>query len=58
MVLAFIGGNFATIIISAVILSIVVLIILKIRKDKKKGKAFGCGCGCENCPSSTMCHKE
>ncbi|QNU67058.1 FeoB-associated Cys-rich membrane protein [Ruminiclostridium herbifermentans] len=56
--LAFLKENLATIIISAVILTAVVLIIIKMRKDKKAGKSCsGCGSGCGSCPSSSMCHK-
>jgi hypothetical protein len=56
--LDFLKNNLATIIISAVILTAVVLIIIKMRKDRKAGKSCsGCGSGCGSCPSSSMCHK-
>lgn len=54
----FLVENLATIIISAVILAVVTLIIIKMRKDKKAGKSCsGCGSGCAGCPHSFPCHK-
>ncbi|MEG1880590.1 MAG: FeoB-associated Cys-rich membrane protein [Oscillospiraceae bacterium] len=56
--LEFLMNNLSTIIVGAVILAIIILIIMKIRRDKKSGKTCaGCGCGCENCPSSSKCDK-
>lgn len=43
--LAWITENIGTILISAVLLLVVVLIIRKLVKDKKKGKS-SCGCNC------------
>ncbi|HOM03358.1 MAG TPA: FeoB-associated Cys-rich membrane protein [Acetivibrio sp.] len=51
----FITENLATIIISAILLALGVLAVLKIRKDKKKGS---CSCGCSGCPQSQICHKQ
>ena len=49
--------NLATILISAVLLLVVVLIIRKLVKDKKKGKS-SCGCNCAHCAMSGSCHKQ
>lgn len=49
--LAFLIENLATILISAVLLAVVILIILKLRKDRQKG-CSSCGCGCGGCGSS------
>ena len=48
--LAWITENIGTILISAVLLLVVVLIIRKLVKDKKKGKS-SCGCNCAHCAS-------
>jgi len=53
----FIISNLATIIISAVLVAVAVLIIVKTIKNKKNGKT-SCGCGCSGCPSSEFCHKN
>ena len=55
--LAWITENIGTILISAVLLLVVVLIIRKLIRDRKKGKT-ACGCGCANCAMSGSCHKE
>ena len=47
--LAWITENIGTILISAVLLLVVVLIIRKLVKDKKKGKS-SCGCNCATAP--------
>ena len=47
----------ATILISAVLLLVVVLIIRKLVKDKKKGKS-SCGCNCAHCAMSGSCHQK
>ena len=49
--------NLATILISAVLLLVVVLIIRKLVKDKKKGKS-SCGCNCAHCAMSGYCHQK
>ncbi len=49
--------NLATILISAVLLLVVVLIIRKLVKDKKKGKS-SCGCNCAHCAMSGSCHQK
>lgn len=55
--LAWIAENIGTILISAVLLLIVVLIIRKLVKDKKKGKS-SCGCNCAHCAMSGSCHQK
>ncbi|HHV29089.1 FeoB-associated Cys-rich membrane protein [Acetivibrio mesophilus] len=47
--------NLATIIISAILICLGVLAVIKIYKDKKKGS---CSCGCSGCPQSQNCHKD
>lgn len=55
--LAWITENIGTILISAVLLLVVVLIIRKLVKDKKKGKP-SCGCNCAHCAMSGSCHQK
>lgn len=55
--LEFLTENLSTILIGAVILTVVALIIVKLARDRRKGKN-SCGCGCENCPSACVCHKK
>jgi len=47
--------NLGTIVISAVLVLIVALIIVKMVRDKRKGKS-SCGCGCSNCAMRGACH--
>ena len=47
--------NIATIIISIILISVVVLIIRNMIKAKKNGKS-SCNCGCENCAMAGSCH--
>ena len=49
--------NLATILISALLIAICTVIILKLRRDKKKGKT-SCGCACSGCAMSGMCHAQ
>lgn len=56
--ITFITENFATILISAVLLAVVVWIAASLIKKKRSGKAVGCGCGCDGCPSASICHKD
>lgn len=53
----FLMENSSTILVSAVVAAILILILLKIIKDKKKGVS-SCGCSCKDCPSSGMCHTK
>ena len=55
--LTWIAENIGTILISAVLLFVVVLIIVKLVKDKKKGK-YSCGCNCAHCAMSGSCHQK
>ena len=55
--LAWITENIGTILISAVLLLVAVLIIRKLVKDKKKGKS-SCGCNCAHCAMSGSCHQK
>ncbi|MGN0441598.1 MAG: FeoB-associated Cys-rich membrane protein [Acutalibacteraceae bacterium] len=55
--LAWICENTATIIITAVLLSVVIAIIIRLVKNKKKGRP-SCGCGCSGCPMSSLCHSK
>lgn len=55
--LTWIKANFATVIISAVLLVIVAAIIVSIVKDKRRGKS-SCGCKCASCPMSGSCHNK
>ena len=55
--LAWITENIGTILISAVLLLVVVLIIRKLVKDKKIGKS-SCGCNCAHCAMSGSCHQK
>ena len=55
--LTWIAANIGTILISAVLLFVVVLIIVKLVKDKKKGKS-SCGCNCAHCAMSGSCHQK
>ncbi len=54
--ISFIISNLATMLIGAVLVSAVLLIIMKMRKDRKNGKT--CGCGCDGCPGGSVCRKH
>lgn len=55
--LAWIVGNIGTIIVAAVIASVIAIVVIRMAKNKKKGK-FSCGCGCSSCPMSQNCHNK
>lgn len=55
--LNFLAQNWGTLFVGALIIAIIVLVVIKLRRDHKKGTS-PCGCGCDNCPSSGMCHKN
>lgn len=55
--LAWIMGNMATIVVSAVLLLAVAVIIAGMVRDKRKGKS-SCGCGCAGCAMHGACHPE
>ena len=49
--------NLGTVLVSAGLLLIVALVIVKLIRDRKKGKT-ACGSGCAHCAMSGSCHKE
>ena len=51
-----IAENAGTIIVSLLLTGIVVLIVVRLRKDRKKGKC-SCGGQCGCCPMAGSCHK-
>lgn len=55
--LNFLAQNWGSLFVGAGVLAIVVLILLKIRRDKKKGQN-SCGCSCGDCPSAGACHSK
>ena len=55
--LAWISENIATIIICAVLITVVGSIIVGMICNRKKGKS-SCGCGCTSCPMSDLCHTK
>ncbi len=55
--LAWIGENIATIIISAVLVAIVAAVIVGMGRNRKKGKS-ACGCGCSHCLMNGACHPK
>lgn len=55
--LNFLIQNLATILVSAVLLAVVILVIIKIFKNRKKGGSC-CGTGCDGCPSSSVCSRK
>ncbi len=54
---AWLGENYATILICLVLALIVTAIIVSLVKDKKKGKT-SCGCNCAHCAMAGSCHKK
>lgn len=48
--------NLPTIIVSAIIAAIFVVIVISEIKKKKSGK--GCGCGCSGCAMADSCHNK
>lgn len=57
LMLAWIMGNMATIIISVVLVIVVAAVIASMERSKKKGKS-SCGCGCSGCAMSGTCHPK
>jgi len=50
-------NNIGTIIVCAILLSIVTAIIIYLYKNKKAGKnSCNCGCGCNHCAMKDSCH--
>jgi len=54
---AWITESIGSIIVSAVLLTVIIAIIALKIKDKKKGKK-SCGCGCSSCAMKDVCHSE
>ena len=54
----FIMNNLSTIIISAVLAVVFILIIANMIKKKRAGKSVSCNCGCSGCPSASVCHNN
>lgn len=55
VMITWIAGNLATIIISAILVIIVAAVIASMVSNKRKGKT-SCGCGCAGCTMSGACH--
>ena len=55
--IAWLGNNIGTILISLALAALVALVIVKMVKDKKKGKASCCG-GYAHCAMCGTCHKR
>lgn len=55
--LAFIGENLATILISAGLAALVALIVINAVRKRRKGHS-GCACGCATCPYGGECNGE
>ena len=49
--------NLGTVIVGAVLVSIVTVIVAVMVLNKKKGKS-SCSCGCSGCPLSGKCGKK
>ncbi len=49
--------NLSTILISAVLLVVAAVIILRLVGNRRKGKS-SCGCGCANCAMHDACHAQ
>lgn len=55
--LTWLSANIGTIIVSAILIAVITMVIVKLVKDKKKGKS-SCGCGCSNCAMSGTCNSN
>ena len=55
--LTWLSQNLAATAVSAVLIAIVVLIIVKLVRDRRAGKS-SCGCGCANCALHGKCHGQ
>lgn len=54
---AWIMGNMATIVISAILIMVVAAVIVGMVRNKRKGKS-SCGCGCAGCAMNGSCHSQ
>lgn len=55
--IAFFSKNLATIIVLLIVVAVLFLVVLKMIKDKRNGKK-SCNCGCGGCPLSDTCHNK
>ena len=55
--LSWLTANLGTVLITILLIAIVVLIVVKLRKDKKKGVS-SCGGNCAHCAMSGTCHQK
>lgn len=55
--LEFFSANFSTIIVGAIVFTVIALVVVKLIKDKIHHKS-SCGCGCAHCPSAGACHPK
>lgn len=55
--LEFFLANLPTIIVGAIVFTVIALVFIKLIKDKINHKS-SCGCGCTNCPSAGACHHD
>ena len=55
--LTWLSQNLAATAVSAVLIAIVVLIIVKLVRDRRAGKS-SCGCNCSTCAMHGRCHKK
>ena len=54
--LSWLTANIGTVLITLFLIAIVVIIVVKLRKDKKKGVS-SCGGNCAHCAMSGSCHR-
>ncbi|MEA5060162.1 hypothetical protein SDC9_136661 [bioreactor metagenome] len=54
---AFLSENLATIVGSALVFGVFLLILVKQIKNHRQHKG-GCGCGCSGCPNAGSCHPQ
>ena len=54
--LSWLTANIGTVLITVLLVSIVVIIVMKLRKDKKKGVS-SCGGNCAHCAMGGTCHR-
>ena len=55
--LAWLSANLANVLITAALIVIVTLILVRMIRNKKKGSS-SCGCGCEHCAMRGACHQK
>ncbi|WMJ83043.1 FeoB-associated Cys-rich membrane protein [Oscillospiraceae bacterium LTW-04] len=53
----FLSSNLPTIIVGAIVFTVITMVVVKLIKDKINHKS-SCGCGCANCPSASACHHK